>query len=1415
MFWCLQIGYSRPLQLTDLWRLEDERLCYYQSNLLAHNFYNKYTHIDAAYCKPCSNSEGTQTKTTKAEVVVDPNGDALQKISPQEEVKTTVDWPGTEIDLTATSIGQAEETLLPTTDCWTWIQLFFSRKKSVPASISPEKYHKSAARSHSMRLFWSCLCTVRQDFAVSLVARLVSLVVKELIQFVSESHAWSKATDAERVNLHQPKQIGIGFGLAIGLAAMQQVSFLLNGSLLRIAIIDQISCKSMRLSTRARVKQTSGRLTSAVAGDASFVDSGSTSLIDVIVEPIAIIAGCALLIYNLKYSALVGVGVLFASSPILTAMMNQLIGSRQEQMKFIDERLRLLSEIFRSIRQIKLYAYEAFFSERIMKIREKELGRLKVNVWNRSMVLATMTFLPTLAAVLSFITYGLSGHELKPAVIFSAFQLFNIIQTPLQNLPASFANLTDAWVALTRLSDIFLAEEYAGHDKGYIKNNPHAEFAIKVDGDFAFESPEQSNSSKKNEIAGKDRKAEKEAKKQKAAAKQAAKAKESQDSSLVDTEEPTDQQKLDSPFKLKNINLTIPRGAFVCVVGRIGSGKSALMAALIGEMRQTKGSSELGGTLSYAAQQSWMQNSTLRENITFNDKNPDEARLANAITCCALSRDIEQLQDGLETEIGERGINLSGGQKARIALARAVYHDADIVLLDSPLAAVDSHVSAHLVEKCILGQGALGSKTRILVTHHLEVLPDADLILVMEEGHIVQQGTYKELSSTRGILQKLMADHGNGQADSRVKETTDLDTGAAQVPDNQLQLLPSTTKLIMDEERKIGSISWRTYIAYARVMSKEWWFAISIFMLILGETCSVLNTLFLGFWSGQSIPGFSQGKYMALYATFGAANTLCTFGSSYALFIAGIRASFIMFDGALTSVLRSPISFHDATPVGRIINRLTEDVEKLDDWLTYLWYSVLVNFAAIMGTFFLVLYTYPLLGILFLPLALVYILVGKFFNRSSREIKRLESLQESLIYSSFGEQLDGLSTIRAHGMQDQFLQRLRLAVDHHMRTEYLIVAARQWLVLRLDSLGAILVLGIGLFGVGLRNQVDPIKLGVVLTYSIITAQVFGQMVHYAVQAEQDMNTAERVLHYIDLEREAASCLELDPPAEWPQKGHVVFDNVQMRYRPDLPLVLKGLTFEAQPGEKVGIVGRTGAGKSSLAQVLFRIVELAEGSIKIDGYNLRNMGLDTLRSQLSALPQDTLLFSGTMRENLDPTGIKTDSELHEALHRCGLVPSSSQLQAGSDIEHHRKFQLDATTLAKQPKNLVALCRALVKNSRVLLLDEATSSVDPETDAVIQGCIRKEFCNTTLLCIAHRLSTIAFYDKVLVMDAGQIAEFDHPLCLFDKPNSVFRSMCDAANLSREAIIRIRAGENPQNVEDEVDTRLDSLVALVGKV
>ena len=428
------------------------------------------------------------------------------------------------------------------------------------------------------------------------------------------------------------------------------------------------------------------------------------------------------------------------------------------------------------------------------------------------------------------------------------------------------------------------------------------------------------------------------------------------------------------------------------------------------------------------------------------------------------------------------------------------------------MAAVDSHVSAHLIEKCLLGDCGFGNKTRILVTHHLEVLPLADLVLVMEQGRIVQQGTYAELVSVPGALQALIEEHGNKDESAEDEKEDDTDKGhdKGTIDVAKAKGQPSTMKLMMDEERNTGGVTSAIYVAYARVMGTEWYFPTSMVLIVLSQACSVLNTLFLGFWSGRNISGFRQGDYIALYATFGALTSLCTFFGSYALFLAGIRASFILFDSALRSVLRSPVSFHDATPVGRIIHRLSADVEKLDDRLTYEWYNFLASFMAVIGTVFLVFYTYPYLGIIFVPLLFVYYLVGHFYGRTSRENKRIDSLLRSFVYTAFGEQLGGMSIICAFGHQKRFLRRMQQAADSQMRSEYIMITLSRWLIMRLDSLGTVLVLGISLFGVGFRNDVDPIKLGVVLTYSMRTAQVFGYLVHYSVQIEQDMNTTERV-----------------------------------------------------------------------------------------------------------------------------------------------------------------------------------------------------------------------------------------------------------------------------------------------------------------
>ncbi|KAI5452226.1 hypothetical protein NCC49_000792 [Naganishia albida] len=471
----------------------------------------------------------------------------------------------------------------------------------------------------------------------------------------------------------------------------------------------------------------------------------------------------------------------------------------------------------------------------------------------------------------------------------------------------------------------------------------------------------------------------------------------------------------------------------------------------------------------------------------------------------------------------------------------------------------------------------------------------------------------------------------------------------------------------------------------------------------------------------------------------------------------------------------------------------------MDDRLSSHLYQLLGGILSIMGTIGLVLYSYAWLGILLIPMFALYYLFGVVYARSARQVRRINSTMRSYVYSAFGEQLSGVVSIRAYRQQQVFSKRFSSALDNEGRFYYIIIFSNIWLSLRLDLLGSILILGIGIFGVLFRNDVSPAKLSAVLTYSLQTTQMFSQIIVTYTRLEREMNTCERVLFYGQLPAEAPPKKDNDPDKTWPSKGEVTFQGVHLKYRPELPPVLKGLSFHISPGEKIGIVGRTGAGKSSCLQALFRLVELSEGKITIDGVDLAEIGLDTVRQRLSAIPQEPLLFSGSVRENLDPEGTKSDVELNDALRRCGLIHSQGQFQG-----RFNKFKLDAQiadeggNFSGGERQLIALCRALVKNSKVLMLDEATSSVDPETDATIQKTIRGEFGHVTLLCIAHRLATIAFYDRVLVLDQGTIAEFDTPLNLYDREDSTFRSMCEAAHLDRETILKIR-NQGPAPLKD----------------
>ncbi|KAJ9110598.1 hypothetical protein QFC22_006716, partial [Naganishia vaughanmartiniae] len=901
-------------------------------------------------------------------------------------------------------------------------------------------------------------CWKRLLFAVackacySVLITTSSLVTKRLIKYISTSHEWATANERDRqtLSLPPPRSIGYGIGIAIGLAAMQEVASLFEnhysaqsmtcGFMMRNAIINQIARKSLRLSPLSRVSLTNGKQITAITADSGYVEWSFPLIVELLVQPLTIMIGFALLLVNLGPSALV-----------------DMRESRQQQLKVMDKRVRLTTEVLSAIRQIKLYAYEAYFEKRMLSHRGQELARLRKNIRSRATLFMITTLIPTSAAVLSFIVYSLTGHELHAATIFSALQLFNIIQAPMSELPMVITALADAHVAIVRISKILIAEELP---KALIIDQQQ-EYGLQVSGDFTYETsaPPDHNDVGRESLSKKKTEAQKKAKE----------GSESEKGVSLGADKHKEDEEV--PFALKGIDLRIPRGALVCIFGRIGSGKSALLEGILGEMRQTCGHVLFGGNVSIATQTPWIQNASVRDNIIFG-KGVDERRLDEVVRACALTRDLEGLVDGIDTEIGERGINLSGGQRSRIALARATYSNAEVVLLDDPLSAVDSHgqfqleqlitrallkngpiyavVSSHLVKECFLG--VLRHKTRILVTHHLEVAQHADLVL----------------------------------RDQQREDPAGIPTDAPLIGKDS----KAVTKIHMDEEREEGAISGKTYAAYGKAMMKGGPIMCALVCIALSECAQVGNTLSLGFWSSSSIEGFQQGQYMGIYAGLGVAIAVFTFIAAYTSALAGLGASFLMFQKALRSVLRSPTLFHDRTPSGRIVSRLTKDVERL-------------------------------------------------------------------------------------------------------------------------------------------------------------------------------------LHYGQLPLEADSIRPNDPDERWPTKGEVTLDNVELKYRPELPAVLKGLSVQIRPGEKVGIVGRTGAGKSSCLQALFRLVEISRGRITIDGINLAEIGLDTLRKRLSAIPQEPLLYSGTMRENLDPEGVKTDAELYDALQRCGLVNTTSEQN-----QRFNKFKLDA-------------------------------------------------------------------------------------------------------------------------------------------
>ncbi|RHZ60075.1 hypothetical protein Glove_359g25 [Diversispora epigaea] len=809
-------------------------------------------------------------------------------------------------------------------------------------------------------------------------------------------------------------------------------------------------------------------------------------------------------------------------------------------------------------------------------------------------------------------------------------------------------------------------------------------------------------------------------------------------------------------------------------------------------------------------------NDTLRNNITFGF--PYEHNFyEEVIEACSLKQDISILPGGDLTEIGEKGINLSGGQKARISLARAVYARADIYLLDDPLSAVDALVGKHIFDKVIGPTGLLRTKARIFVTHGIHYLSRTDSVVMLREGRIIEQGRFDTLMKEKEELFNLISEYGQeiqGQNEEdevisspNMVETYEIDEAnmnpnteetsrsprERRVSVASLHQRPSlmtasnkkdvvepsdTDALITKEESAKGKVVWPVYQAYIKSCSAG---AVSLFLflLIASQGVQIGNSLFLKYWSSLKTTE-NVLFYLFIYGCIGIIHSFMTIIQTIVLWIfCAIRAARTLHEKMFNSIVRSPMSFFDTTPMGRILNRFSKDQYTIDEVLPRTFSGYFRTLFIVMATAIVISYSTPSFTFLIIPMILIYSYIQSYYLATSRELKRLDSLTRSPIYAHFQETLGGVITIRAYGQSERFCRENEIRLDENQKSYYPSISCNRWLAVRLEFLGSLIIFGaaiLSVFTVLTTHYVDEGLVGLSVSYALSVTQALNWAVRQFCEIETNIISVERVYEYINLPSEAPLVIADNRPAPtWPQNGMVEYQNYSTRYRPGLELVLKGTSFIVKPKEKIGIVGRTGAGKSSLTLSLFRLIEAVDGKIVVDDVDISKIGLYDLRSRITIIPQDPILFEGTVAFNLDPFDSHDDVEIWQALQSAHMKNHIAKLEG----KLQAKVLEGGNNYSQGQRQLLCLARALLRRSPIIILDEATASVDVETDAKIQETIRTEFNWATLLCIAHRLRTIIDYNRVLVLDQGKVAEFDTPYNLLQNPNSLFRNLCEESN------------------------------------
>ncbi|KAK9927051.1 hypothetical protein M0R45_024256 [Rubus argutus] len=1119
---------------------------------------------------------------------------------------------------------------------------------------------------------------------------------------------------------------GEGYALTAGLFVVKVLESLserqwffktrLIGLQVRSLISAAIYQKQLRLSNAAKMTHSPGEIVNYVTVDAYRIGEFPFWFHQIWSTSLQLILSLLIFYFSVGLATVAAVTVI-----ILTLLGSSPLAKLQHEyqtklMVAQNKRLKAITEALSNMKILKLYSWETNFKKVIEGLRTEELKWISKVLSQKGYYNVLFWSSPILVAAVTFWTCYFFGFTLSASNVFTFLATLRIVQEPIKLIPDVFGAFIEAKVSFSRIVKFLDAPELEHRDTRKESSEEDVEHSILFK---SFEISWDTNATKAT---------------------------------------------------LRDINLEVKPGEKVAICGEVGSGKSTLLAAILGEVPHINGVVQVYGTVAYVSQSAWIQTGTIQENILFGSA-MDHVRYQETLQKCSLVKDLDMLPFGDRTQIGERGVNLSGGQKQRIQLARALYQNAGVYLLDDPFSAVDAHTATSLFNEYVMG--ALAEKTVLLVTHQVDFLPAFHSILLMSSGKILKAAPYEELIASCQEFQDLVNANNDSAGSERQNENASTgkqksSTKEIEKVNNEVQLQESPgDQLIKKEEIETGDTGFKPYIQYLKQGRGYFNFSLSIFLYSM----FIVGQLLQFYWLALNLQDYSVSrvKLFTVYSVIMCVMIVSLLVRSFFIVDLGVGAAKSIFSTLLNSLFRAPMLFYDSTPVGRILSRVSSDMNIIDLEVAF---KLIIAVGGTLNTYsiFLVLIflTWPMV-FLVVPTIYITMLFQNYYMASAKELMRMNGTTKSALASQLAESIAGAVTIRAFRQEDRFFSKYLEFIDANASTDFNGFATNEWLIERLELLCAI-VLSAAALAITITQYSTSSSgfIGMTLSYGLSLNVFLVISVKFQCMLANSIISVERLEQYMHIPSEAPEVIEDNRPMQnWPTVGRVEIHDLKVRYRPNAPLVLRGISCIIEGGYKVGIVGRTGSGKTTLISVLFRLVEPTEGKVIVDGYDICTIGLHDLRSCFGIIPQDPTLFSGSVRFNLDPLSKHTDHEIWQVLEKCQLREVIQEKEEGLDS----LVVQDGTNWSMGQRQLFCLGRALLKRSRILVLDEATASMDNATDSILQKTIRTEFADCTVITVAHRIPTVMDCTKVLAIADGKLVEYDEPTKLMNNERSLF--------------------------------------------